>query len=42
MPLWDTNKLCNYGYVYKHYAVFEIVDIHDAKEQQGYQSIHEV
>ena len=21
MPLWDTNEPCNYGHVYKHYAV---------------------
>ena len=21
MPLWDTNKLYKYGYIYKHYAV---------------------
>ena len=24
-PLWDTNKLCNYGHVYKHYAAFVII-----------------
>ena len=26
VPLWDTNRIFNYGYVCKHYAVFVIVD----------------
>ena len=28
VPLWDTNKLCNYGYVYEYYAVFVILMTH--------------
>ena len=25
----NTNKLCNYGYVYEHYAIFMIMNTHD-------------
>ena len=25
----NTNKLCNYGYIYEHYEAFVIMDTHD-------------